>query len=163
MRRRPDSRWHWRPDQSLGCGPRPSAHSHVPIPRGSAQWEPHSFRQYPRAPSRLTGWAHPVHPRTSAHGYPDASYLNQRKGRYRKGRPVVTEERQRHREAMGAPGGEALTPAPDLGRRHGLPRRRRLYPERFMLPRHRRGPVSRHGADPGHCRRGQAQQRSHPQ
>ena len=33
------------------------------------------------------------------------------------------------------------------------------YPGRLLLPRHRRGPVSRHGAGSGHRRRGPAQQR----
>ena len=36
------------------------------------------------------------------------------------------------------------------------------YPERFLLRRHRRVPVSRHGAGSGHHRKGQAQQRPRP-
>ena len=60
------------------------------------------------------------------------------------------------------PRGEALTPVRDLGRRHVPPGGHHRCPGGHLLLRHRGAPVSRHGARPGHCRRGQAQQRPRP-
>ena len=64
------------------------------------------------------------------------------------GGQVVTEKGQVAPESAARPLAEDLPVAPDLGRRHGFPRRRRLYPERFLLPRHRRTPVSHMEPDP---------------
>ena len=76
------------------------------------------------------------------------------------GRPVVTEEGEAVSRSPGLPRGEALPVGPDLGRCHVPARRHCRYPGRRLLLRHRRAPVSRYGAGPGHCRRGQAQQLS---
>ena len=60
------------------------------------------------------------------------------------------------------PRGEALAPVRDLGRRHVPPGGHHRCPGRHLLLRHRGAAVSRHGARPGHRRRGQAQQRPRP-
>ena len=67
-------------------------------------------------------------------GYPDPRHLNQNIRLYRKGRPVVTEERQAAPQSHGRPRGGALTAAPDLGRGHAFPRRRHLHLRDFCCP-----------------------------
>ena len=52
MRRRPDSRWHWRPDQSPAAV---ASKPHFHIPTGVPQLEPGRFHPYPRAPAPLLG------------------------------------------------------------------------------------------------------------